>query len=127
MDLDFLPFFAQYNFVSVITANPNNKNITIDKYILCNTTTYLPVSDKPELQEKFQALLADKTAAQTEVIEANNTQFLIKILIYVLICVVIFIIFIFVVKKYYPNKQDIKKISKLVGGLFHTDTKINYF
>ena len=124
---DFLPFFTQYNFVSVITANPSNKNISIDKYILCNTITYLPISDNPELQEKFQALLAEKTATQTEVIQANNTQFLIKILIYVFVCVVIYIIFIFVVKKYFSNKQDIKKISKLVGGVFHTDSKINYF
>ena len=121
---DFLQFFAQYNFVSRITSNPKNKEIFTGKYLLCNTTMYTPVSDNPELQQQFQELLNQKIETQTQVEDANKTQFYIKILIYVFVCIIIFLIFLFVFKKYYSNK---KEISKLVGGLFHSYSKVKYF
>jgi len=124
---DFLPFFIQYNFVSRITSNTKNKDIFTNKYLLCNGSTYSPISDKPELQQQFQELLKEKEQIQIQVVESNKTQFIINIFIYVFVCVIIFLVFLFIYKKYYSTKKDIKNVAKLVGGLFHSYSKVNYF
>jgi len=124
---DFLPFFIHYNFVKLITDNKSNKNLSITSaFILCNSTNYYKPIDNPELQQQFEALMAQKLDTQTQVVEANKMEFILKILIYIFVSIIAFVIFAFLLKKYYLNK---KEVNKVVGGLLnlYTGSKIHNF